>query len=238
MVQWCHGAGERENAMAVQLLPEEQAARKKELKQLWFIVYLVAVTFVMWLLSPYVNKLIKQAEEYYPKPVEIPAWVDVQYLAVDGDSRTGKEMTEATGIVIHSAAPGLTAKQVWNQYQAEGASVSNHFIVGTDGTILQCIPLEELSSSHGMGETAVINIAVCTGTGNGKLTTHAEKALAKLCAWLVEDSFLNVADVKRHCDVTKNLAEPCPLYYASNDEEWREFLSEVHWSITEGDWKK
>ena len=224
--------------MGVVLLPDEQAARKKEMKQLWFIVYLVVVTFLMWLVSPYVHKLIDQAKEYYPVPVNIPAWVDVQYLAVDGSARTGDEMAEPTRIVIHSADPGMSAQQVWKQYQNGKNAGSTHFVVGTDGTVLQCIPLEELASIHGMGNDPVIHIAICTGTAAEKPSTHQEKALVRLCAWLVEDCLLSVNDVKRHSDVVNNLATPCPLYYASNGEDWREFLSEVHWSITEGDWKK
>jgi N-acetylmuramoyl-L-alanine amidase CwlA len=224
--------------MGVVLLPEEQAARKKEMKQLGFIVYLVVVTFLMWLAAPYVNKLIKQANEYYPRTMEAPEWVDVQYLAMDGLSRTGAEMPSPTTIVIHGAQSGLGAQQLWKLYQGDTSAESVHFIVGTDGTILQCIPLEELSSAHGMGDAHVINIALCGDAGSREVPIHQEKALAKLCAWLVEDSFLQVSDVKRHSDVAKNLAEPCPLLYASNDEQWRDFLAEVHWSITEGDWKK
>ena len=61
---------------------------------------------------------------------EVPAWVDVQLIPVDGDSRRGTRLEGVNDIVIHYVGnPGTTARQNRSWYENPESEVSSHFIV-------------------------------------------------------------------------------------------------------------
>lgn len=95
-----------------------------------------------------------------------PDWIDQQLLTVNPYSRPGKRLLEVNDIVVHYMGnPGTTAQQNRNYFenlsQQTGdntVSVSSNFIVGLDGEILQCVPVDEVAyaSNHRNSDTISI----------------------------------------------------------------------------------
>ena len=78
------------------------------------------------------------------KSVSLPDWVDVQIIPVNGAARRGEPMKKVTDIAIHYVGnPGTTAQANRNYFAQPDTQVSAHFLVGLDGEVIQCIPLEE-----------------------------------------------------------------------------------------------
>ena len=100
---------------------------------------------------------------------------------------------------------------MYNGSKVRIRSVSAHFLIGLDGEIIQCIPLDEWSYCTNQANGYSISIECCHPDATGKFTAATEKSLAELCAWLVEKYGLAVDDIIRHYDVT---GKQCPLYWS------------------------
>ena len=162
---------------------------------------------------------------------EVPQWVDVQIIEVDGTSRRGIELEDIQSIVIHYVAnPGSTAQQNHDWYENPESEVSSHFLVGLEGEIIQCIPLNEFSSASNHRNRDTISIEVCHPDETGKFTAEAYDSLVSLTAWLLEVTGLKAGDVIRHYDVT---GKECPLYFVRNEDSWQAFLQDVALAVKE-----
>ena len=69
-------------------------------------------------------------------------------LTVNEYSRPGYELENINGIVIHyTGNPGTTAEANRNYFQTlaydRTAYASAHFVIGLEGEVVQCIPLDE-----------------------------------------------------------------------------------------------
>lgn len=96
------------------------------------------------------------------KSVSLPDWVDVQIIPVNGAARRGEPMKKVTDIAIHYVGnPGTTAQANRNYFAQPDTQVSAHFLVGLDGEVIQCIPLEEKSSATNERNRDTISIEVC-----------------------------------------------------------------------------
>lgn len=157
--------------------------------------------------------------------LRVPAYVDVQLIPVDGDSRRGTELEEINDIVIHYVGnPGTTALQNRGWYENPASTVSSHFLVGLDGEVIQCIPLNEKSSAtnHRNGDT--ISIEVCHPDDSGRFNDATYESLVELTAWLVEACGLEADRVIRHYDVT---GKECPRYFVRDEDAWSRFKADV-----------
>lgn len=157
--------------------------------------------------------------------LEVPDYVDVQLIAVDGDSRRGTELTAISDIVIHYVGnPGTTASQNRGWYENPLSTVSSHFLVGLEGEVIQCLPLNEKSSatSHRNGDT--ISIEVCHPDDTGRFNEATYDALVELTAWLVASCGLDTDHVIRHYDAT---GKECPRYFVHNEDAWLAFKADV-----------
>lgn len=162
-----------------------------------------------------------------PQPEDLPTpdYVDVRYITVDGHSRRGSKLSAVSSIVIHYVGnPGTTAEQNWAWYENPESNVSSHFLVGLEGEVIQCLPLDEMSSATGQRNIDTISIEVCHPDDTGEFNRKTYKTLVKLTAWLVRRHGLETADVIRHYDVT---GKECPRYYVRNEEAWLEFREDV-----------
>ena len=93
---------------------------------------------------------------------QLPDWVDVQIIPVNGAARRGEPMKKVTDIAIHYVGnPGTTAQANRNYFAQPDTQVSAHFLVGLDGEVIQCIPLEEKSSATNERNRDTISIEVC-----------------------------------------------------------------------------
>ncbi len=180
---------------------------------------------------PRLNGLLGELRVRRLALVEVPEWVDVQPIPVDGTSRRGEQLQDIRSIVIHYVGnPGTTARQNRDWYANPQSEVSSHFLVGLEGEVIQCIPLNEYSSAsnHRNGDT--ISIEVCHPDDSGKFTDESYASLVRLTAWLVDACRLDPADVIRHYDIT---GKECPRYFVRDEQSWKTFLEDVTNAVKE-----
>lgn len=155
--------------------------------------------------------------------------IEEKLLAVDNNTRSGQELKEVKGIIIHNTAePGQSAEGMWKYYEnlAESGDVSEsmHFLIDDDGSIIQSIPCDEIAFHALSRNSDSIGIQYCHSSNDGSLSGDAYKSLVALVVELCEEYDLETSDVKLHYDVT---TKECPEYYVNNPEQWQSFLSEV-----------
>ena len=155
----------------------------------------------------------------------VPEWVDVQILNVSAGGRRMARLDRVNDIAVHYVAnPGSSAQQNRDFFDQPQTPVSAHFVVGLEGEVIQCLPLEEKSSATNERNRDTISIEVCHPAPDGKFTPETYEALVRLTAWLCDYTGIGRDHVIRHYDVTGKL---CPLYYVEHPEAWEQFLLDV-----------
>lgn len=164
-----------------------------------------------------------------PRDDEMPDWITQQFLPVNDYSRPGIPLERVNGVVVHYVAnPGSTGWE--NRHYFEGLSESHetkagaHFIIGLDGTIIQCVPLSELTYCSNSRNVDTISIECCHPGEDGEFTDETYNSLVKLCRWLLDYYHLDSDDVIRHYDVTGKL---CPLYFVEHEDAWEAFKDKL-----------
>jgi N-acetylmuramoyl-L-alanine amidase len=157
--------------------------------------------------------------------------VEIQgkFLTPNEHSRPQTPLKDINSIVVHyTANPGTTA--VNNRNYFEGLSVkhttyaSSHYIIGLEGEVIQCIPLNEISFASNNRNKDSVSIECCHPDETGKFNKETYNSLVALTAALCIEFNLGEKDIIRHYDITEKL---CPLYYVENEEEWYRFRREV-----------
>ena len=155
----------------------------------------------------------------------VPRWVDKQIVEVNGSGRRGEKLDGVNSIVVHYVGnPGTTAQQNHDFYDQPDTTVSSHFLIGLEGEIIQCVPLDEKSSASNNRNNDTISIEVCHPDATGQFTQESYNALVKLTAWLCDHCGIGRDQVIRHYDITGKL---CPLYFVDHPEAWEQFLADV-----------
>ena len=154
--------------------------------------------------------------------IMVPDWIERDLIPVNPYSRSGELLSSIDGIVVHyTANPGTTAKQNRNYFaglaDGSGTSASSHFIIDTDGTILQCVPMSEIAYASNDRNCDTLSIECCHEDESGKFTKETYQSLVKLTAWLCDTYGLETDQVIRHYDVTGKL---CPKYYVEHEDKW------------------
>jgi len=163
--------------------------------------------------------------------IKMPAWIDVDIIPKDSDSRRREYLEDFGGIVIHYVGnPGTGAKQNRNYYANPGTQVNSHFLVGLEGEIVQCLPLEEKSSASNERNRDTISIEVCHADESGVFSKESYASLLRLTAWLCKEGGLNSEQVIRHYDVTGKV---CPKYYVEHPEAWDTFKQDLKEAMKE-----
>lgn len=167
------------------------------------------------------------------KSVEIPSWVEQDLIRKNIFSRPDVGRSRVNSIVIHYVGnPGTTAEENRNYFDSladqdpekEGISTSSHFIVGLDGEIIQCIPIQEVAYANAPRNDDTVSIEVCCPDETGKFTEKTYDAVVKLTAWLCGALELKSSDVLRHHDIN---GKNCPKYYVEQEEAWKELRRDV-----------
>lgn len=168
---------------------------------------------------------------------QIPSWVDKQLLTPNPYSRPETPVQKVNAIVIHYVGnPGTSAAA--NRSFFEGLAVSgetyasSNFIVGLEGEILQCVPVNEVAYCSSDRNSDTVSIEVCHPDAEGQFTEASMASLVKLTAWLCEAFHLSADDVIRHYDVT---GKECPLYYVHHPEAWEGLKEAVALEMERGD---
>ena len=188
-------------------------------KKLIGVVIIAAVAFFVW--------------NHWFKPIDVsefkyPSWIDQQIIDKDGHSRTGWATDRIKGIVIHyTANPGSSAQNNRDYFNSSQSQVSSHFVVGLNGEIIQCVPLNEQSSASNRRNVDTISVEVCHPDSTGEFSIPSYNAAVKLCVWLCKNFRLDEDDIIRHYDCEGADHKLCPKYYVEHPDSWEKFKGYV-----------
>lgn len=157
--------------------------------------------------------------------VAVPDWVTVDLLPVNEYSRPGTPLTQVNGVVVHYVGnPGTTAEQNRSYYaslaETQETWASSHFVIGIDGTVIQCVPLDEVAYCSNDRNSDTISIECCHPDESGEFTPATLDALTQLLNWLIDTYGLEREDILRHYDVTGKV---CPRYFVDHPDAWEDF---------------
>lgn len=166
--------------------------------------------------------------------------ITTNLLPLNPLSRPGTTISP-TGIVMHWVANAGTSAEFNRNYFAtrkEGFG-SAHYIVDLDGSIIQCLPNEEVGYHVGAKvytryadfyfgsypNNCTIGIELCHPDKTGKPTPETEGAAIELASNLCRLYGINPEDrVCRHFDIT---TKQCPLWYCTHLGDWFRFKERV-----------
>ncbi len=157
-----------------------------------------------------------------------PEWTE-DFLTPNEYSRPGDALEEVKSIFVHyTANPGTSAAQNRSYFEQQKdmhqASVSAHFIIGYEGEILQCLPLDEIGYAVQTRNFDSISIECCYKAKDGSFTQETYDSLVSLLAWLTDVYDLDTEDILRHYDCG---GKKCPLYYTENPDSWERLKRDV-----------
>lgn len=159
---------------------------------------------------------------------------DVRFLDPNPFSRPQLALKKVHAIVVHyTANPGVDAVANRNYFnnlpkanerKQKKTYASSHFVIGLDGTIVQCIPLEEMAYASNDRNSDTVSIECCHKKEDGKFTAQTQAALIQLCTYLCIKFDLTEENLIRHYDVTGKI---CPKYFVEHPDAWETFKKDV-----------
>lgn len=176
-----------------------------------------------------VTKKLTGRKQVDPADVAVPEYVNVNLLTPNEYSRPQIPLEKVNGIVVHYVAnPCSTALENRNYFEglkdqtgSKTTSVSSHFVIGLEGEVVQCVPLNEVAYASNNRNSDTISIECCHPDDSGEFTSATYESLVRLTRWLMEEYGLDTSQVIRHYDVTGKL---CPKAFVEHPEEWEWFL--------------
>ena len=199
-------------------------------KALIIIIAALLVVIVGGLIVLKESKIVQQEEERERPIVEVEKpEISEQFLTVNPYSRPKTPLKEVNNIVVHyTANPGTTAKNNRDYFEGLATSgatyASSHFIIGLDGEIIQCVPLDEVSYCSNNRNDDTVAIEVCHPDESGEFTDESYESLVKLTSWLCYKFQLQEKEIIRHYDITEKI---CPKYFVDHPESFEKFKKEV-----------
>lgn len=195
------------------------------------LVFLILVLVMQRVHPKEVKQVKKDFLDYSLIEVNKPA-ISEKFLTENVNSRPGTPLEKVEGIVVHyTANPGTDAKANRNYFESrkdcpdEGQyKVSSHFIIGLKGSVIQCIPEDEIAYASNNRNSDTISIECCHPNDSGKFTDETYQSLVHLVSYLCDKYEIPVNQVIRHYDVTQ---KECPRYFVKHPEAWQKFHSDV-----------
>ena len=156
-------------------------------------------------------------------------WVTVDLLPINEFSRPGERLRRVNTIVIHNIGnPGTSALQNRNWFSGLSETgetyASSNFIVGLEGEIIQCVPVNEIAYASNQRNDDTLSIEVCHPDDTGQFSETTYEAVVRLTAWLCLQYRIGAGRLLRHYDVS---GKECPRYYVDNEEAWEQFKLDV-----------
>lgn len=164
--------------------------------------------------------------------------IERRHLSINPYSRSGKSLHEVKALVMHWVGnAGTSAEANRNFFESRkggrGGYGSAHFIVGLDGEVIECIPVNE-AAWHVGSKTytaytrsyltgcnpnyCTIGIELCHPRADGAFTETTLLSARRLAACLCEEHQLNP-----YRDITTHKAivgwKDCPKYWCENPSE-------------------
>ena len=162
-------------------------------------------------------------------------WVTADFLSVNQYSRPGIRLEAVNSIVIHFIGnPDTTAAANRNYFQNLSVTgethASSNFIICLDGSIVQCVPVNEIAYASNNRNSDTLSIELCHPDETGRFTDRTYASAVRLTAWLCDQYKLTSEDVIRHHDVTGKL---CPRYFVDNEDAWESFKADIAQAMEE-----
>lgn len=226
---------------------QRQQRRRKRRRQVLFVRTLVGLAAVcaclalgvcLWKLGSHIwrweeTAAIREAQQAQEQLIlknrsEKPQLTE-DFLTPNEYSRPGEKLPEVTELFVHyTANAGTSAAQNKSYFEnlavTGETSASSHFIIGYDGEIIQCLPLEEIGYAVKEHNYNSISIECCYQDADGKFTDATRQSLIRLLGWLMREYELGPSAVLRHYDAG---GKPCPLYYVEHEEAWEALLEDL-----------
>lgn len=208
------------------------ARRRRKKRSVRILIPLLSLlifsVFIVTYLLPEVTGKSSRSAFRTTKDLDMPT-INQQLLTPNEYSRPQTPLKKVKGIVVHYVGnPGTSAEANRNYFNGLATSkqtyASSHFIVDLDGSIIQCIPLDEIAYASNKRNEDTISIEVCHPDETGEFTQDSYNSLVHLVAWLSTKYNLTPDQIIRHYDVTGKL---CPLYYVTNEDKWQTFKSDI-----------
>lgn len=179
-----------------------------------------------------VTKKLTGRRQVNPADVAVPEYVNVNLLTPNEYSRPQIPLEKVNGIVVHYVAnPCSTALENRNYFEglkdqtgSKTTSVSSHFVIGLEGEVVQCVPLNEVAYASNNRNSDTISIECCHPDDSGEFTSATYESLVRLTRWLMEEYGLDTSQVIRHYDVTGKL---CPKAFVERPEAWEQFQADL-----------
>lgn len=159
----------------------------------------------------------------------LPEWIEEDLLPVNEYSRPGIPLPEVKGVVVHYVGnPNTTAWQNKNYFaglaQSHATYASSNLIVGLEGEILLCVPLNEVAYCSTVRNYDTISIEVCHPDESGKFSETTMDSLIRLLRYLCVRYGLEREDILRHYDAD---GKECPMWYVKNPDDWEALRDRV-----------
>lgn len=177
------------------------------------------------IVTPEAKEVVKMIEENKSqKPL-----MTEDFLTVNPYSRPGEKLESVHNIFVHyTANKGTSAAQNRSYFENLGitgeTSASAHFIIGYEGEIVQCVPLNEIAYAVMGRNYDSISIECCYQDADGEFTYATYQSLIRLCAWLLNEYDLSPSDMRRHYDEG---GKKCPLYFVEHEGAWEQFIKDL-----------
>ena len=215
----------RRRARAAELREEQVRSRRRKRKQRKMIAArMTTLCFLVLLIAGSAFLLVKIVTELrYTDKITNDFSADIQpqevikieeaekpiitedFIPINEFSRPGEVLPEVNNIFVHyTANPGTSAAQNRSYFENLGitgeTSASAHFVIGYDGEIIQCVPLNEIAYAVAGRNYDSISIECCYLSADGRFTNDTYQALIRLSAWLLSEYDLTPEDMRRHYD--------------------------------------
>ena len=172
-----------------------------------------------------VTKRLIGRKQVDPADVAVPEYVNVNLLTPNEYSRPQIPLEKVNGIALENRNYFEGLK---DQTGSKTTSVSSHFVIGLEGEVVQCVPLNEVAYASNNRNSDTISIECCHPDETGKFYDSTYQTLVNLCAYLCVEFDLKPDDVIRHYDVTGKI---CPKYFVDYPEKWEDFHKDVKKAI-------
>lgn len=214
------------------MLPETETQLQNTRRQRDVYPYLLSLCLLIALIGGvFLGRALRPADEpEKPAPVteafsDLPSFIVPALIEKDGASRTGEALEAVRDIAVHYVAnPGTSAMANRDYFNGPDSDSSAHLIVGLEGEVLLCVPLEEKSHATNERNPDTISVEVCHPDETGRFSEKTYESLVRLLAWLCDRYGLTEENLIRHYDVTGKL---CPRYYVEHPEAWEALRQDV-----------
>ena len=237
---------------AARMTPEERQLRRERIirhRKRRRMLLMIRITFFVgivliatglstflyrWIASQQKTKVTQQTISNSVVPEEnrqrvLKPNITEDFLTVNPYSRPGESLPQVNNIFVHYTANKRTSAAQNRSYfenlsQTGETSASAHFIIGYEGEIIQCIPLDEIGYAVVGRNYDSISIECCYLEDDGEFTKATYDSLIWLCSWLLQEYDLAPEDILRHYDEG---GKKCPLYYVEHESAWKQLIGDV-----------